>query len=136
MECASDKHGVTLLVQDAKPNFVTQAEVQAEPVYQITRPFPSDPANTWRDASRDAFDLSHPEKRRVLYTAPQAQPADALDAKRYRWLRKQHEGKAKSLTVFGPHEFFEGLEPVGSMPGELDASIDAAMAAAQEGSSV
>lgn len=37
------------------------------PVFQITGVFPSDPVNTWRDASPAAFDLALPTKRRILY---------------------------------------------------------------------
>jgi hypothetical protein len=55
---------------------------------------------------------------------------DAKDAERYRWLRSQHEGDdGLSLSVFAPR-YSESmgafLTPVGSMPGELDAAIDAA----------
>jgi hypothetical protein len=54
--------------------------------------------------------------------------ADAAerDAERYRWLREQHESDAAlSFTVFMPEDC--DLAPVGSMPGELDAAIDAAL---------
>jgi hypothetical protein len=53
------------------------------------------------------------------------------DALRYRWLRCQHEGNDKldpialAFTVFAPER--GTLEPVGCMPGELDAAIDAAV---------
>lgn len=51
---------------------------------------------------------------------------DARDAKRYRWLRSQHEGdEADSYCVF--HDRDGGLDPVGSLPGELDEAIDAAI---------
>ena len=47
---------------------IAAAPVQAqEPVYQVSKPFPADPANTWRDASSDAYDMSHPDRRRILY---------------------------------------------------------------------
>ncbi|WP_043004924.1 Lar family restriction alleviation protein [Comamonas testosteroni] len=65
-----------------------------------------------------------------LYAAPQAQ-ADARDAERYRLLRNEHEGEAESLCVFGPNDMRECLVPIGSLPGELDAFIDAAIAAAK-----
>lgn len=55
------------------------APVQAqEPVYQVSQPFPADPVNTWRDASADAYDLSHPDLRRILYHAP-VQPVAVPD---------------------------------------------------------
>lgn len=55
--------------------------------------------------------------------------ADAADAKRYRWLRDQHEGPdgAETFCVFAPDYEADCLQPVGSMPGELDAAIDAAI---------
>ncbi|ULR87443.1 hypothetical protein [Comamonas sp. B21-038] len=63
----------------------------------------------------------------------QAQPADALDASRFAWL-------AKSSWYVGPSSFYAdeagGLQDYDDMnlsPKELRASIDAAMAAAQEG---
>ncbi|ACY33420.1 hypothetical protein [Comamonas thiooxydans] len=62
--------------------------------------------------------------------SPQAQ-ADARDAERYRYLRGEHEGEAESLCVFGPDDMRECLVPIGSLPGELDAFIDAAIAAAK-----
>ncbi|GAB2806713.1 hypothetical protein GCM10027276_04340 [Comamonas piscis] len=67
-------------------------------------------------------------------SAPQAQPADALDASRFAWL-------AKSSWYVGPSSFYAaeagGVQDYDDMnlsPEELRASIDAAMAAAQEGS--
>ncbi len=45
--------------------------VLPEPTYQISQPFPSDPANTWRDASSKAYDLSLPSKCRIVYTEQQ-----------------------------------------------------------------
>lgn len=44
-----------------------------EPVYQIGQPFPFDPENTWRDASKDAYDVCMPNRRRIIYTASQVQ---------------------------------------------------------------
>ena len=44
-----------------------------EPVYQIGQPFLFDPENTWRDASKDAYDVCMPSKRRIIYTASQVQ---------------------------------------------------------------
>jgi hypothetical protein len=52
------------------------------------------------------------------------------DAERYRLLRELHEDDiGESLCVFEPDLGFMCLRPVGSMPGELDATIDAALAA-------
>ena len=47
--------------------------VGMEPVYQIGQPFLFDPENTWRDASKDAYDVCMPNKRRIIYTASQVQ---------------------------------------------------------------
>ena len=47
--------------------------VGMEPVYQIGQPFPFDPENTWRDASKDAYDVWMPNRRRIIYTAAQVQ---------------------------------------------------------------
>ncbi len=44
-----------------------------QPVYQIGQPFPFDPENTWRDASKDAYDVCMPSKRRIIYTESQVQ---------------------------------------------------------------
>lgn len=56
----------------------------------------------------------------------QAEEAHA-DAELYRYLRAQHEGEhAQAFCVFCPG-VVNGLDPVGSMPGELDAAIRAAM---------
>lgn len=55
---------------------------------------------------------------------------DAEHAAMYRWLRGQHEesDSAESFCVFAPVPA-HSLEPVGIMPGELDAAIRAAMQA-------
>lgn len=54
----------------------------------------------------------------------------AMDAERYAYLRSQHEGSvAASFAVFAPEQPIGEFGPVGSMPGELDAAIDAAMRA-------
>ena len=70
---------------------------------------------------------------RYLYDGPQPATADAEDAQRYRWLREQHEGDDAEETccVFAPNDMRECLVPVGSLPGELDEFIDAAIAAHQ-----
>jgi hypothetical protein len=69
--------------------------------------------------------------------------AAEADARRYRWLRDQHQGQteldydaeglpmpieptAVAFTVFKPGRDL-CLEPVGCLPGELDAFIDAAL---------
>ena len=71
--------------------------------------------------------------------------ADVLDAQRYRWLRDQHQGQTEqaydaegfplpqeptaiACTVFKPGRDL-CLEPISCTPGELDAHIDAAIAA-------
>ena len=52
---------------------VQAAPVGMEPVYQIGQPFLFDPENTWRDASKDAYDVCMPNRRRIIYTASQVQ---------------------------------------------------------------
>lgn len=42
-------------------------------MYQIGQPFLFDPENTWRDASKDAYDVCMPNRRRIIYTASQVQ---------------------------------------------------------------
>lgn len=49
------------------------APVGMEPVYQIDQQFLFDPENTWRDASKDAYDVHMPNRRRIIYTAAQVQ---------------------------------------------------------------
>lgn len=52
------------------------------------------------------------------------------DAGRYAFLRDAHEGdEAEACCVFAPNDMRECLVPVGSLPGELDGFIDAAIAA-------
>lgn len=49
------------------------------------------------------------------------------DAERYRILRQQHEEADSGLTLCVFHPVNDStLEPVGSMPGELDTAIDRA----------
>lgn len=71
------------------------------------------------------------DKRPSPQPAVTAGAVDALDAARYRWLREQHEGDDAEETccVFAPNDMRECLAPVGSLPGELDEFIDAALAA-------
>lgn len=53
-----------------------------------------------------------------------------LNAKRYEFLRAQHESdKANAFCVFKDDAAAESLDAIGSMPGELDQTIDAAIAA-------
>ena len=40
-----------------------------EPVYQIGQPF----QGTWRDASKDVYDVCMPSERRIIYTAAHVQ---------------------------------------------------------------
>jgi hypothetical protein len=60
--------------------------------------------------------------------------ADTADAARYRELREQHEGRdsGESLCVFQPDSSLDCLNPVGAMPGELDAVLDAAISIRQQ----
>lgn len=62
----------------------------------------------------------------------------AANDRRYRWLREQHEGQdsGETFCVFEPDYGAHCLEPVGSMPGELDAAIDAAIRASSPNHSV
>lgn len=46
---------------------------KGEPVYQVASAFVDDKPFTWRDATKDAYDMHMPGKRRVLYTTPPAQ---------------------------------------------------------------
>ena len=67
----------------------------------------------------------------MLAAAPSAPPSesDKEDAERWRELRRQHEGEdSHALAMFGPDDE-DGLSPIGCMPGELDAAIDAARVA-------
>ena len=67
--------------------------------------------------------------RRILDALAEAErraEAAEADARRYAWLREQHESSdsAESFCVFEPTPAHD-LYPVGSMPGELDEAIDA-----------
>ena len=67
---------------------------------------------------------------------PPAQAADSVleDAARWQELRAQHEDDAaERCCVFAPNDMRECLVPVGSLPGELDAFIDAKIAARKQG---
>lgn len=103
------------------PSKLPQAEVQAEPVggqcrWKGEKSWSLCTAEHVRMALKDPRYAAEGYEVRYLYTAPQAQPADALDAARYRYLRD-------GWTYHYQHESRE----------KLDASLDAAMAAAQEG---
>lgn len=79
-----------------------------------------------------------------LYTADQLQAYAATliarvaelqaDAARWREIRRSHEesDSGESICVFDPDHGAHCLQPVGSMPGELDAAIDAAIAVRKE----
>jgi len=74
-----------------------------------------------------------------LWTTPQLSPAPQADsvledAARWGELRAQHEGDAaERCCVFAPNDMRECLVPVGNLPGELDAFIDAKIAARKQG---
>lgn len=76
-------------------------------------------------------------KQAVLAVTELAQSKPALmtieqarNAERYAYLRSQHEGSvAASFAVFAPEQPIGEFGPVGSMPGELDSAIDAAIRA-------
>lgn len=53
---------------------------------------------------------------------------DALDAARWRYVRAEHEDGPESVCVFVPNDMRECLVPIGSLPGELDAFVDSAIA--------
>lgn len=92
----------------------------------------------------DLLEKQYPGSAAIAYLDSYVALLDAIrglerDAERYRWLREQHEGhegddilapNAMTYCVFAPHvEGLRGnirsLEPIGCMPGELDAAIDA-----------
>lgn len=80
--------------------------------------------NTVREACRAGLNAA----RAVSLATGASAQGDAKDAARWRELRRQHEGnEAAALCVFQDTEGGD-LDPVGSLPGELDAAIDAAIA--------
>lgn len=119
---------------------------QAEPV-RLTRESVARAIWSVRREHEDRCDLeledmgdSHPvwdEADAVLAVTELAQSKPALmtieqvrDSERYAYLRSQHEGSvAASFAVFAPEQPIGEFGPVGSMPGELDAAIDAAIRA-------
>lgn len=79
----------------------------------------------WREADAVLAVTELAQSKPALMTIEQA-----TDAERYAYLRSQHEGSvAASFAVFAPEQPIGEFGPVGSMPGELDAAIDAAMRA-------
>ncbi len=131
-------HGVALANQPAGStlSLYTAEQVRAAILADRSRTLQSIEAKT---ADRDAVTVNlmrlfRLDKREARATADFIQgrvDQDARDAKRYRWLRSQHESdEAESYCVF--HDRDGGLDPVGSLPGELDEAIDAAMDAVKE----
>lgn len=137
-----DLRHVAMLVHYAK----TQAEVQAEPVGGQCR-WKGEKAWSLCTSEHVRMALKYPRyaaegyEVRYLYTAPQAQPADALDAEtikkaaRYDWLRSGNDYQSDGpMVVLYESEGDRGDRPYWSIASDaLDASIDAAMTAAQEG---
>lgn len=79
----------------------------------------------WREADAVLAVTELAQSKPALMTIEQAR-----DSERYAYLRSQHEGSvAASFAVFAPEQPIGEFGPVGSMPGELDAAIDAAMRA-------
>lgn len=131
-----DCDSMAALVEDCvrmAPPQAQPAPVQAEPVAdeQIKAVFLAN-GFTIKEGLTDLKPYVYQAARALLQlAAPQAQPADALDAARYRWLR--------DISV-PPHNFYLSVPDefggVKYAPVEVDAAIDAAiaaMAAAQEG---
>jgi len=108
------------LVAAPNPPAARNAELSDEQIDDLIRSTGFNPDGRLRKAIRT-----------ILATASSA---DARDAARYRWLRVQHEqsDSAESFCVFEPTPAHD-LSPVGSMPGELDEAIDAAIAAEKGG---
>ncbi|GEM_PF-350229 len=118
----------------------SQAEVQAEPVYQARA---RGTETSWADVNANGFRAAKAMRSmevRVLYTAPQAHPSDALDA--------AFEAVRKRLCKLPRHSFHidsrgnirRVTEPSGNWIEFASAhalfdpvAVDAAMAAAQEG---
>lgn len=79
----------------------------------------------WREADAVLAVTELAQSKPALMTIEQAR-----DSERYAYLRSQHEGSvAASFAVFAPEQPIGEFGPVGSMPGELDAAIDAAIRA-------
>lgn len=88
-------------------------------------------SNTLRHGDPTAGD-AHIRFARALLAQPVPPASAVTDARRYQWLRDRHddrhEGVAEACCVFAPNDMHECLVPVGSLPGQLDAFIDAAIA--------
>ena len=94
MEDAESKHGITLLVQDAEPNFTpAKAEVQAEPVaWLYDGTLRSGSTTTSHRVITTEAKNCMPKKlvaeySTPLYTSPQATQQDAIDAAKWRFVR-------------------------------------------------
>lgn len=64
-----------------------------------------------------------------LFAAPVVQPDDLKDAERYRWLRKENAKTYEEGALFVGYDNEQGGDWIGC---DLDAAIDAAMAAEKE----
>lgn len=67
------------------------------------------------------------------YTPTTSADSVLEDAARWQELREQHESDGALCCVFAPDDMRERLVPVGSLPGELDAFMDAERAARKQG---
>lgn len=79
LACALDQSKVMAAAREIAAHFAAQGQ-DAEPIYQIKLHY--DTVATWRDCSREAYDL-HPEgKRRIVYAHPpsaQDEPVSGAD---------------------------------------------------------
>ena len=140
MECQGDKHGVTLLVQDAEPNFAvpTPQAAQTAPAAQqagatkehvrLVRVIADkiEDGTLFRSGIYSNKDLARFVRNVADAAAPQPSPAaqaDSVqeDAARYRWLRRW-KGQEHEPPFTVQHEIDGTL-----WGGDLDAAIDAAM---------
>jgi hypothetical protein len=113
-------------------SLIRQAELQAEPVawlicrsaFRVSPDGQDAEGHEWlEEADEPGMEGSFP-----VYTAPQAQPADALDAKR--WRAAAHDLSLKNLALVSVDDYGACEMLTGD---EANEAIDAAMAAAQEG---
>lgn len=83
-------------------------------------------ADELKSLIEDAYDEGtlHP-----LFAAPVVQPDDSKDAERYRWLREENAKPYEEGSLFVGYDNDQGGEWIGC---DLDAAIDAAMAAEKE----
>lgn len=81
------------------------AQQAQEPVYQVRGAFDRDPVNTWRDTTETAFYFHPANARRILYTAPQPQPAplaaSAEDMAVYDGIARRYFSDTKSAPLAG-----------------------------------